>query len=84
MAPDPESLEAFKARLDGILSSLIEWLATLPTAWRLELDDLQGLLQTKPFYDSTNAWKKQGECNQQVSKSTETELVMKMDGSMHQ
>jgi len=39
-AVDAPSLEAFKAGLDEILSSLIEWLATLPTAGALELDDL--------------------------------------------
>lgn len=33
------SMEAFKARLDGILGILIWWLATLPMA-ELELDDL--------------------------------------------
>ena len=46
------SLEAFKARLDGVLGSLSCWLATLPTAGRLDLDDLQGPLQSKSFYDS--------------------------------
>ena len=34
------SLEAFKARLNGILGSLIWWLTTLPMAGVLELDDL--------------------------------------------
>ena len=34
------SLEVCKARLDGILCSLIYWLAALPTAGELELDDL--------------------------------------------
>lgn len=30
----------------------ISWLATLPEAHRLELDDLWGLFQPWPFYDS--------------------------------
>jgi len=34
------SLEAFKTRLDVALGSLVWWLATLPTVWELELDDL--------------------------------------------
>jgi len=34
------SLEAFEARLNGILGSLIWWLTTLPMAGVLELDDL--------------------------------------------
>ena len=37
---DTPSLEALKARLDVVLSSLVWWLATLPTAGGLELDDL--------------------------------------------
>ena len=42
-AVDALSLEAFKARLDGALGNLaeylIKWLAILPVAGRLELDD---------------------------------------------
>jgi len=37
---DAPSLEVFKVRLDGTLSSLIWWLATLPMAEELELYDL--------------------------------------------
>ena len=37
---DAPSLEAFKARLDVALGSLVWWLATLPMAERLKLDDL--------------------------------------------
>jgi len=37
---DAPSLEAFKARLDGILDRLMWWLAILPTAEGCELDDL--------------------------------------------
>jgi len=37
---DLPSQEAFKARLDGILGSLVWWLATVPTAEGLELEDL--------------------------------------------
>ena len=33
------SLEAFKARLDVALGSLVWWLATLPIAGGLKLDD---------------------------------------------
>ena len=32
------SLEVFKARVDGILGSLIYWVAVLPTSGELELD----------------------------------------------
>jgi len=39
-AVDAPSLEAFKDRLDGILGSLIWWLATLPMTGGMELDDL--------------------------------------------
>jgi len=37
---DAPSLDAFKARLDVALGSLVWWLATLPTAGKLKLDDL--------------------------------------------
>lgn len=37
---DALSLEMFKARLVGALSSLICRVAALPEAWGLELDDL--------------------------------------------
>jgi len=37
---DAPFLEAFKARLDVALRSLVYWLATLPTAGALRLDDL--------------------------------------------
>ena len=39
-AVDAPSLEAFKARLDEALGSLIWWLATLHIAGGLKLDDL--------------------------------------------
>ena len=45
-------LELFKARLDGALSKLVWWKASLPTAEGLELDDLEGPFQPKPFDDS--------------------------------
>jgi len=52
----PPSLEVFKARLGGALGSLIwcliYWLATLPMAVGVVLDDLQGLIQPRPFHDS--------------------------------
>ena len=34
------SLEAFKAKLDGALGSLIQWVETQPWAGETELDDL--------------------------------------------
>ena len=37
---DAPSLKAFKTRLDAALGSLVLWLATLPTAGGLKLDDL--------------------------------------------
>ena len=36
------SLEAFRARLDGILSSLVYWELFLPRAGELEIDYLKG------------------------------------------
>ena len=52
---DAPSLEAFKARLDVALGSLVWWLATLHTAGELKLDDHYGLFQPRPFYDSTKS-----------------------------
>ena len=49
---DAPSLVAFKARLDGALSNLIKREASLPITVELELGDLKGLFQPKPFYDS--------------------------------
>ena len=51
-AVDAPSLEAFKARLDVALGSLVCWLATLHTAGGLELDGHCGPFQPRPFYDS--------------------------------
>jgi len=48
---DAPSLDIFKASLDGALGSLIWWVAALPTAERLGLDDFQGPLQPKPSDD---------------------------------
>ena len=50
---DAPSLEAFKARLDVALGSLVWWLATLPMEEGLKLDDHCGLFQPKPFYDDS-------------------------------
>ena len=50
---DAPSLEAFKARLDVALGSLVCWLATLHIAGRLKLDDRCGPFQPRPFYDQT-------------------------------
>jgi len=51
---DAPSLEAFKARLDVALGSLVWWLATLHIAVGLKLDDHCGPFQPRPFYDSKN------------------------------
>ena len=50
-AVDAPSLEAFKARLDVALGSLVWWLVTLHTAERLELGVHCGPFQPRPFYD---------------------------------
>ena len=49
---DAPSLEAFKARLDVALGSLVWWLATLHVAGWLKPDDHCGLFQPRLFYDS--------------------------------
>jgi len=46
------SLDAFKARLDVALGSLVWWLETLPVAGGLKLGDHCGPFQPRPFYDS--------------------------------
>ena len=51
-AVDVPSLDAFEARLDVALGSLIWWLATLPVARGLKLDDHCGPFQPRPFCDS--------------------------------
>ena len=51
-AVDAPSPEAFKARLDVALGSLVCWLATLHIAGGLKLDDHCGLFQPRLFYDS--------------------------------
>ena len=49
---DAPSLEAFKARLDVALGSLVCWLAALHIAGGLKLDERCGSFQPRPFYDS--------------------------------
>jgi len=49
---DAPSLEAFKARLDVALGSLVWWLVTLHIAGGLKLDDRCGPFQPRPLYDS--------------------------------
>ena len=49
---DAPSLEAFKARLDVALGSLVQWLVTLHIAEGLKLDDHCGPFRPMPFYDS--------------------------------
>ena len=51
-AVDAPSLEAFKARLDVALGSLVWWLVTLHIAGGLKLDDHCVPFQPRPFYDS--------------------------------
>ena len=51
-AVDAPSLEAFKARLDVALGSLVWWLVTLHIAGGLKPDDHCGPFQPRPFYDS--------------------------------
>ena len=46
---DAPSLEAFKARLDGAVNNLVRWEVSLPIAGVLELDDINGPFQPKPF-----------------------------------
>ena len=56
---DAPSLEAFKARLDVALGSLVCWLATLHIAGGLKPDDHCGPFQPRPFCDSmrfTKPW----------------------------
>ena len=49
---DAPSLEAFKARLDMALGSLVQQLATLHIAGGLKLGDHCGPFQSRPFYES--------------------------------
>ena len=51
-AVDAPSLEAFKARLDVALGSLVQWLVTLHIAGGLKLNDHCGPFQPRPFCDS--------------------------------
>ena len=51
-AVDAPSLQAFKARLDVALGSLVCWLVTLHIAGGLKLNDHCGPFQPRPFYDS--------------------------------
>ena len=44
-------LEAFEARQDVALGSLVWWLTTLPVAGGSELDERCGPFQPRPFYD---------------------------------
>ena len=49
---DALSLQAFKARLDVALGSLVCWLVMLHIAGGLKLDDHCGPFQPRPLYDS--------------------------------
>jgi len=65
---DAPYLEAFKARLNVSLGSLVRWLVTLHIAGGLKLYDHCGSFQPSPFYDMictvvlnmTFAWEKNG------------------------
>ena len=50
---DAPLLEAFKARLDVALGSLVSCIANLHIVGGLKLDDHCGPFQPRPFYDST-------------------------------
>jgi len=49
---DAPSLQAFKARLEVALGSLVCWVVTLHIAGGLKLDDHCGPFQPRPFYGS--------------------------------
>jgi len=49
---DAPSLQAFKARLDVALGSLVWWLVTLHVVGGLKRNDHCGPFQPRPFYDS--------------------------------
>ena len=53
---DATSLEAFKARLDVALGTLVWWLATLHIAGGLKLNYRCGPFQPRPFCDSMTLW----------------------------
>jgi len=48
------ALEAFKARLDVALGSLVSWLANLLIAGGLKRDDRCGPFQPRLFYDPSS------------------------------
>ena len=53
-AVDAPSLQAFKARLDVALGSLVWWLEILHIAGGLKLDEHCSPFQPRPFYDAMN------------------------------
>ena len=70
---DAPSLEAFNARLDVALGSLVWWLVTLHVAGGLKLGDHCGPFQTRPFRDSIKI------CLQLIRLSEQTlNLVLKV------
>jgi len=62
MNTDAPSLEAFKARLDVALGSLVWWLTT-HIAGGLKLDDHCGPFQPRPFYEFFNSLRKKLICH---------------------
>ena len=55
-AVDASSMEAFKARLDEALDSLIWWLAKLTMVGGLKLNDLYSHFQPRTLYDFFLNW----------------------------
>ena len=71
---DAPSLEAFKARLDVALGSLVWWLATLHVAGELKLDDHGGPFQPRPFCDSVKYGNAISSDDLQSTKISQTEI----------
>jgi len=70
---DVPCLDAFKARLDVVLGSLVWWL--MARAGGLKLDDHCGPFQSRPFYDSMNMYPVKEGLNIVVLGSAGTELI---------
>jgi len=68
-AVDAPSLEAFKARLDVALGSLVWWLVTLHIAGGLQLNDHRGPFQPRPFYDKTSNSETEALCSSKPTTS---------------
>jgi len=73
-AVDAPSLEAFKARLDVALGSLVWWLVTLRITRGLKFNDHCGPFQPRPFYDDLRSK------SQKVLKVDRYSLVWSVNG----